>query len=172
MITGANQGGKSTFLRSIGLAQLMMQAGLFVAAKSFEASVAHGIVTHYKREEDNNMMSGKFDEELQRMSALVDMLKPGAMILFNESFASTNEREGSEIAGQIVCALRESGVKIFFVTHLYQFAHAEDEKKLQGTLFLRAERLDDGTRTYKLAEGSPLETSFGKDLYSNICSHQ
>jgi hypothetical protein len=42
MITGANQGGKSTFLRSVGLAQLMMQCGLFVAAESFTASVSPG----------------------------------------------------------------------------------------------------------------------------------
>ena len=41
MITGANEGGKSTFLRSVGLAQLMMQAGMFVAAESFTASVEH-----------------------------------------------------------------------------------------------------------------------------------
>jgi hypothetical protein len=39
MITGANQGGKSTFLRSVGLAQLMMQAGMFVGAESFTANV-------------------------------------------------------------------------------------------------------------------------------------
>ena len=37
MITGANEGGKSTFLRSVGLAQLMMQAGMFVAAREFRA---------------------------------------------------------------------------------------------------------------------------------------
>ena len=41
MITGANEGGKSTFLRSVGLAQLMMQAGMFVAAQSFTGSVEH-----------------------------------------------------------------------------------------------------------------------------------
>ena len=39
MITGANQGGKSTFLRSLGLAQLMMQSGMFVAAQAFSADV-------------------------------------------------------------------------------------------------------------------------------------
>ena len=67
MITGANQGGKSTFLRSLGLAQLMTQAGMFVAADSFTASVSTGIFTHFKREEDATMEKGKLDEELARM---------------------------------------------------------------------------------------------------------
>lgn len=52
IITGANRGGKSTFLRSLGLAQLMLQAGMFVGAESFRANVCSGIFTHYKREED------------------------------------------------------------------------------------------------------------------------
>ncbi|RME45057.1 MAG: DNA mismatch repair protein MutS, partial [Caldilineae bacterium] len=89
IITGANQGGKSTFLRSIGLAQLMMQCGMFVPAESFSANVCRGIFTHSKREEDASMESGKFDEELGRMSAIVDAISPDALILFNESFAAT-----------------------------------------------------------------------------------
>ena len=68
MITGANQGGKSTFLRSTGLAQVMMQAGMFVAAESFTASVTAGVFTHFKREEDATMEKGKLEEELARMS--------------------------------------------------------------------------------------------------------
>ena len=94
VITGANQGGKSTFLRSVGLAQVMMQSGLFVGAEAFGANIVRGVFTHYKREEDTSMTSGKFDEELSRMNALADMLGPHSLILFNESFASTNEREG------------------------------------------------------------------------------
>ena len=109
MITGANQGGKSTFLRSVGLAQLMMQAGMFVAADSFRADVRNGTFTHFRREEDTEMESGKLDEELARMSEIVDQLNPSSLLLCNESFASTNEREGSEIARQIVRALLDSG---------------------------------------------------------------
>lgn len=168
IITGANQGGKSTFLRSIGLAQLMMQCGMFVAAESFRANVCSGLFTHYKREEDTTMTSGKFDEELGRMSVIIDHVMPNSIVLFNESFAATNEREGSEIARQIVRALLEKKIKVFFVTHQYELAHGFYDQKWDNAIFLRAERQPDGSRTYKLIEGEPLETSYGIDAYNKI----
>jgi DNA mismatch repair ATPase MutS len=168
IITGANQGGKSSFLRSIGLAQLMMQSGMFVAAESFVAELCANLFTHYKREEDVTMKSGKLDEELARMSGIVDAITPNSILLFNESFASTNEREGSEIATQIVHALLQRGIKMFFVTHLFDFAHGLFKERSPHSIFLRAQRQDDGTRTFRLMEGEPLETSYGMDLYEKI----
>ncbi|MEW6106516.1 MAG: DNA mismatch repair protein MutS [Bacillota bacterium] len=168
VITGANQGGKSVFLRSIGLAQLMMQSGMFAPAESFSASVCDGLFTHYRREEDASMRSGKLDEELSRMSAIIDHITPNAMVLFNESFAATNEREGSEIARQIVSALVEKNIRVFFVTHLYEFAHSVYEKGMENVVFLRAERQSDGGRSFRLREGEPLQTSYGEDLYQSI----
>ena len=168
IITGANQGGKSVFLRSIGLAQIMMQSGMFVAAESFEAERCAGLFTHYKREEDATMKSGKLDEELARMSEIVDHLVPNSVLLCNESFAATNQREGSEIARQIVLALLAKRIKVCFVTHLYEFARQMFHGRKEDALFLRAERLADGTRTFKLVEGEPLETSYGQDVYREV----
>jgi DNA mismatch repair ATPase MutS len=168
VITGANQGGKSSLLRGVGLAQAMMQCGMFVAAESFEAALCSGLFTHYKREEDATMKSGKFNEELARMSDIADHLAPNGLLLFNESFAATNEREGAAIADQVVRALLERRIKIFFVTHSYAFAHGLFDQHGGEVLFLRAERLEDGTRTFRLVEGEPLETSHGEDLYRRI----
>ncbi len=168
IITGANQGGKSTFLRSIGLAQMMMQCGLFVPAESFFANVCTRLFTHFKRKEDATMKSGKLDEELSRMSEIVSQITPHSLVLFNESFAATNEREGSEIARQIVSALVEKQIKVFFVTHLSAFARGVYEQGLENALFLRAERQPDGRRTFKLIEGEPLETSYGEDVYQRV----
>ena len=113
----------------IGLAQIMMQCGMFVPAKAFTANVCERTLTHLKREEDTAMESGKFDEELRRMDAIADHLMPNAMVLFNEFFAATNEREGSEIARQIVSALTDQGVKAFFVSHQYEFARFFDAQQ-------------------------------------------
>lgn len=168
VITGAHHGGKTAFLRSVGLAQLMMQAGMFVPADSFGANVCGAVFTHFRREEDPSMTSGKLDEELARMSAIVDALHANDMVLFNDSFASTNEREGSEIARQIVRALLESGVRVCYVTHLYDLAHGFRRARRDDALFLRAERLPDGQRTFRLIEGEPLPTSYGEDLYRKV----
>jgi hypothetical protein len=168
LVTGANQGGKTTMLRSIGLAQLMMQSGMPVAARSYRAGLSPGVFTHFKREEDATMTSGKLDEELARMSAIVDRLEPGSLVLLNESFAATNEREGSEIADQLAEALTEAGVTVCFVTHLGDFAGERYARRAPGTLCLRAERRPDGARTFKLREGAPQRTSHGADLYLEL----
>ncbi len=168
MITGANQGGKSTVLRALGVAQLLLQCGSFVPALEYRASVTTGLLTHFRREEDADLASGKLDEELARMSSLVDRLRPGAMVLMNESFAATNEREGSEIARQVVTGLRQAGIRVVFVTHLYDLAAALAGQFDPQAVFLRPERLAEGERTFRVVPGEPEPTSYGPDLYRRV----
>lgn len=171
IITGANQGGKSTFLRSIGQAQLMMQCGMFVGAESFQAPIRNKIFTHFKKEEDSSMKSGKLDEELSRMNQISDQLSPYSFVLFNESFAATNEREGSEICRQITKALIDNKIEVFSVTHLYTYAISFLQDGRQDVLYLTAQRSEDGTRTFQIVPGQPLQTAYGEDLYRKIFLH-
>ncbi|MBU2742319.1 DNA mismatch repair protein MutS [Acidithiobacillus thiooxidans] len=168
LITGANSGGKSTFLRALGVNQLLLQSGFPVAAEQFSASLCDEVYTHFKLEEDTNMRSGKFDEELLRMAALVPKLKATAMVLFNESFAATNEREGSEIAWQICNALLEKGIKVVFVTHLYAFARKLYAKKSPEVLPLRVASNEESNKKFTVSEAEPLSTSFAKEIYQKV----
>jgi len=168
VITGANSGGKSTFLRSVGLAQLMMQCGLFVTAASYRADVCSGIFTHFSREEDSSMTSGRLDGELKRMSAIADQITSHSLMLFNESFSATNEHEGSEIGRQVVHSLLDADIKVLFVSHQFDFAESFYQDRKDSTLFLRAERQADGRRNYHLGVAEPLPTSFGEDLYDRV----
>ena len=168
VVTGANEGGKSTFLRALGLAQIMLHAGLFVAAETYAGELARGVFTHYKREEDATLQGGKLDEELLRMSAIAERIVPGALWLSNESFASTNAREGSALLVQVVDALRERGIKVVLVTHLVDAARRLVDQAAPDTLSLRAQRRDDGARSFKLVAGAPLRTSFGTDLDAEV----
>lgn len=168
VITGANEGGKSTFLRSLGVAQVMMQAGMFVTAQSFRANVRDAVFTHFKREEDATLTHGKLDEELARMSGIAEYIGSTSLLLCNESFASTNAREGSQIARGVVRAMIESGVKVVFVTHLYDLAHSLHARHDPADLFLRAERRPDGARTFRLMPGEPEPTSYGEDSYRRV----
>ncbi len=168
LLTGANQGGKSTFLRAVGLAHLMMQCGMFVPAESMRATVCSGMFTHFRREEDPTMNRGKLEDELARMSGIADLVTSGGLVLFNESFAATNEREGSQLARQIIRGLIDRHVKVVLVTHLFDLAHSLYKAKLDNALFLRADRRPDAQRTFKLLPGEPLPTSYGQDLYQRI----
>ena len=176
IITGANQGGKSTFLRSVGIAQIMMQAGLQVAAETFSSGIFTSVFTHFTRREDSAMNSGRLEEELGRMNTIIDNLDNDSLVLLNESFATTTEIDGSIIAYDIIKALNEAGVKIITVTHLLSFArkmYAESEEVLKSTghtdiTFFCAERKDDGERTFKMIQSVPELTSFGLDLYKEV----
>lgn len=174
IITGANQGGKSTFLRSVGIAQIMMQCGLYVCADSYCSGLFKHIYMHFTRREDSQMNSGRLDEELSRMRKMLDDMNDeknisgDALVLLNESFATTTEKEGSVIAYDIAKALFECNVKVLTVTHLLSFAqkmYAENNKSVE---FLSAERTPEQTRTFKMVKNVPQLTSFGLDLYEQI----
>ena len=172
IVTGANQGGKSTFLRSIGIAQVMMQCGLPVAAQAFRSGIFPRIFVHFTRREDSSMNSGRLDEELCRMNRIVEQIGDGSLVLLNESFATTTEKDGAVIAYDIVRALCEAGVKVLMVTHLLPFARRMYEETkadpAAGAAFLSAERQADGSRTYRMIPHAPETTSFGLDLYEEI----
>lgn len=166
VVTGANQGGKTTFLRSLGIAQLLMQAGMFVPASAFRGGLVGAVHTHFRRAEDDDLESGKLDEELTRMSRIVDRVRPGELVLMNESFAATDEIEGSWIAADIIDALLEHRVRVLLVTHFH--ALAQHYRQRPGTVFLRAERLPDGRRSHRLVPGAPHPTSHGMDLFEQL----
>lgn len=168
VVSGANSGGKSTFLRSVGVATLMTRSGMFVAAESFGSSVGAALFTHFVREEDVTMTSGNSTKSLSRMSSIADELTPGCVVLFNESFAATNEREGSEIARQVLRALLDADVRAVVVTHLYDLAEGFYFNEPRSTLFLQATRQTGGQRNFKLVEGQPLPTSYGEDVYHRL----
>ncbi|MEU8901148.1 DNA mismatch repair protein [Nocardia sp. NPDC048505] len=168
LASGANSGGKSTFLRSVGTAQLMMQAGMFVLARDFAADIRHGIFSHFRIEDDAGMIHGRLKEELGRLRAITDDATSASMVLCNEPLASTNEREAAQIAGPIIDALTDVGVKVVLVTHLFDLARELHDRHRSTDLFLRAQRLSDGTRTYHLVESAPQATSHGGDIFQRV----
>lgn len=171
IITGANQGGKSTCLRSFGLAQVMLQCGMFVPASSYRGYLYQNIYTHFTRREDTTMSSGRLDEELKRMDGIVRTVTKDSLLLLNESFATTTEKEGSVIAMELISALYEAGIRVAMVTHLLQFARELYAKKPEHAVFLSAERKENGARTYRMVHLAPENTSFGLDLYDEIIIH-
>jgi hypothetical protein len=167
LVTGANRGGKSTFLRALGIAALLARSGCYAPAGDYTVPLHPSIVTHFRREEDAELASGKFDEELTRMAALVGELHPGSLLLSNESFSSTNEREGSQIAADVLRGLADAGVGVVMVTHMFELAERLRAAEAEVT-YLRAERREDGERTFRILPGTAQATSHAMDLYQRI----
>jgi len=95
-------------------------------------------------------------------------LKPGSLLLMNESFSPTNDRECSEIAGEIICALIEEGVRVIYVTRFYEIQRRFLENRRPDTLFLGAERREDDTRTYRILPSMPGRSNYAEELYRKI----
>ena len=74
------------------------------------------------------------------MSDIADHIAPAGLLLCNESFASTNEREGSQIAREVVRAMTDGGVKVLFVTHQFDLADGLYAARSPSSLLLRAGR--------------------------------
>ena len=150
IVTGHNRGGKTTFLKSLGIAQIMAQAGLFVPAEEYSCPVYQGILTHFPSGEDETLGDGKLAEELKRLKKDFHMLKGGGLAFFNESFSTTTTKEGAEIGVDVLRAVRESGSHAFFVTHLMELA--ENRELIGDTLSLTTESRDQ----HKIIEGEPV----------------
>jgi hypothetical protein len=166
VVTGANQGGKSTFLRALGQAQLMTQCGMFVGAERFATDVQTGVFVHFRREEDNEMVAGRFVDELRRMQTLVGQVTGPSLLLLNESFSSTNEREGSEVGRQVIRAFCDSRCRVVLVTHLFDLAQSLGDMD-PPPLYLRARRR--GTaEDFKLVPTPPSSTSYGLDVFDEV----
>jgi len=166
VVSGANHGGKSTSLRAIGVAHLMAQAGMSVAADACTLAAVRGVHTHWAREEDTDLRRGKLDEELARLATTVEQVRPGSLVLSNESLSSTNESEGAAIALDVVRALCDGGVLVYLVTHLYDLSRPLYDDASRPAVFLRAPR--QGEVRYRLEAGPPSPTSFGRDLYAEV----
>lgn len=168
VVTGANQGGKSTFLRSLGIAQVLCQAGMFVPAKTYPLRAYEDIFTHFTRREDATMNMGKFEEELKRMEEILRAAGNHTLILLNESFATTTEVTAFQIAMDLVHVCMEHDVTIWMVTHITKFAKELYQEKRPDILFLSAGRQAEKEIRFMMYEKTPGDTSYGLELYEQM----
>jgi DNA mismatch repair protein MutS len=127
VLTGPNRGGKSTFTRAIGLAQVFFQVGLCVPARSARMSPVDAIYTHFPSGEDVRPGLGRLDAEAERMAEIFHQATPRSLILLNEALSGTSALEALDLARGLVRALRLLGARAIYVTHLHELANTVDE---------------------------------------------
>lgn len=179
ILTGPNQGGKTTYTQMVGLCQIMAQVGMWVPAQSAVISPVDGIFTHYPVEEQLERSTGRFGDEAERLSGLFDHATRHSLILLNESLSSTSPGESLYLAQDIARIMRRMGTRAIFGTHLHQLA-AEVARLNQDTtgdsdifsliaspvLPEGEEEAHDGEihRSYRIEPGPPAGRSYATEI--------
>ncbi len=154
LVTGPNSGGKTRLLQSLGLAQVLAQAGSFVPARSGSIALTAGLVVSLIEEVRADQGEGRLGMELMRIRSLFERLPPGAMVLLDELCSGTNPSEGEEIFELVVAMLTRLRPQAFITTHFLAFAaRLEREKKLRDLGFLQVELGADRRPTYQFTPG-------------------
>lgn len=142
-VLGKNSGGKTVYIRSIGMAQILAQAGLPIVAQSASIHCFETIITQFSESEkyDVHSNAGRFEQEVAEMSKLLDCISKNSLVLLNEIFQSTSYNEGAECLANILNYLSSIQANWILVTHLKQIRM----KLPVNSLFLQAK---DGFKMY------------------------
>jgi len=154
LVTGPNSGGKTRLLQSLGIAQLLAQAGLFVPARAAELALCPRLVVSLIQETQVDQSEGRLGVELMRIRSLFESLPPGAMVILDELCSGTNPSEGEEIFELVVRMLTRLSPQAFITTHFLAFAaRLKREHQIPELRFLQVV-LDPAQRpTYQFAPG-------------------
>lgn len=143
-IVGANGGGKTSFLRAVGVNLLLFLNGAPIFARSASIYPFRSVLTHFPVVE-SSISTGRFDEERARADEIIESAGRDSFILFNETYSGTNEEKGSASALDAAKRLTERGAFGLFVTHFTRVAYS-------GFGLLRAVVGDRNERTYKIVK--------------------
>ena len=169
ILTGANNGGKTTFVRAVGICFAMAQAGLYVPAESCTIRPADYIYTHFPKEEQTGINASRFTTEIKQFRTISDTITGSSLLFMNESIQSTTPGECVDIAFEMVKIFTSIGVRGIFATHLPELADRIDElnrsgvrSKLESLTVLTDEAT--GERKYKVVKGKPSHNSHARTI--------
>jgi len=170
VLTGPNRGGKSVITCAMGLAQAMMQLGMFVPAERAVISIADGIFTHFPTGADDTIDKGRLGEECARLRDIFDEVTEHSLVLLDESLSSTGSFEASYIAAEVLAGLSRVGCRCLFSTHLHELA-AEIDAINQRTspeggavIDTLVAGIEEGKRSFKIRRMKPDGKSYARDI--------
>ena len=158
LLTGANMSGKTTFMRSLGVAALLAHLGMGVPARSLRISFMQGIITNMQVED--NILRGEsyFFAEVQRMKQTAEKLlqRQPHLVLMDELFKGTNVHDAYECTRAVLeCLLKHPNHLMILSTHLYEVAQQFSTNKEIIFSYFVTNMAEDGNYefTYELRDG-------------------
>ena len=127
VVTGPNQGGKTTYSRMIGQIHYLTLLGVPVPATKACVIRTSAIFTHFEHEEVAYNDNGKLQDDLLRMRSIFDHIKDNSLIIMNEMLSSTSYQDAIEIGEKIICKLQKMKCISIYVTFVDEFSRDNDE---------------------------------------------
>lgn len=155
VVTGPNQGGKTTFARAVGQTVYFSMLGLNAPAASVSIPVFDGILTHFEVEESLDTGAGKLKEELNRLKPMMESESSRSFVVINELFTTAASYDAYIMGSHVLKHFIAADYYGIYVTHIKELA---GESEQVASLVAGLDRRDNKTRTYKIerrqAEGT------------------
>jgi DNA mismatch repair protein MutS len=147
VVTGPNQGGKTTLARLFGQLHFLASLGLPVPARRARLFLPDRVFSHFEREERLESLRGKLDDELVRVRDMLGQATGRSVLLMNESFSSTTLADSLFIGTEVLRQVSDLGALCVYVTFVDELASLND-----ATVSMVAEVVpeDPDVRTFKL----------------------
>ena len=152
VITGPNQGGKTTFAKSFGQAHYLASLGLCIPGSTARLFCFDSIYTHFSVEEDITKLSGKLQDDILRLKKITDTASAKSIVIVNEIFASTTINDAIILGNKMLDNFNIIDCIVVFVTFLDEMAnHGKETVSMMSTINLE----DASLRTYKIVRKPP-----------------
>ena len=126
VVTGPNQGGKTTFARLFGQVHYLASIGLDVPGEVSRLSLPDQIFTHFEREESLETLRGKLEDELIRVHYIIQRATDESIVILNETFNSTTLDDSLLLGKHIVEQLGAIGARGVYVTFVDELSSLND----------------------------------------------